>query len=195
MGRGEKKDPPATEMNHMTSDTSDDDLDGPRTLTKQNLPTRQPASKKGLTKLGIIGGQKRDPPKAALPTAGSPTVHSTNMQAGSTNRVLEVGHGSHALPSKPKGKLGKIGGQRNADKRTEEQTATEHVATSSASVSAKGALYAASTSERGRESIKKSVSPAPERETSQERADRNRERLKRELEVKSKVAVKKKRKF
>ncbi|MCJ1251327.1 hypothetical protein MMC30_008559 [Trapelia coarctata] len=195
MDKGKKSGPPATEVNHSASDTSDNDLDGSTSRTKHALPVSQTAPKKGITKLGILGGKKKDLPKAASPPTRSPSVDSADMRAGSADYVGDISRGSQASPSKPKGKLGKIGGLRKVGKKTEEHRAVEHVTASNASASAKGASHATSTSVRGRESVKKPAPPVPERETSQERADRNRERLKRELEEKSKAAAKKKRKF
>lgn len=195
MGNGKKLDPPTTEVNHSASDTSDYDLDGPSTRAKNTPFLSRSVPKKGVTKLGILGGKKKDPPKAVLPPPRSPSVDGAEMQVGSADHAREIGRGYQASPSQPKGKLGKIGGIRKVNKKTEDHTATEHVAAFNASVASKGASHVASASERGREPVKKPASPAPDRETSQERADRNRERLKRELEEKSKVAVKKKRKF
>lgn len=93
------------------------------------------------------------------------------------------------------GKLGKIGGQRKVEEKPEERTAANDTAAPYTSGLGTEASNALSGSERGRGSVKKSASPLPERETSKDRADRNRERLKRELEEKAKVVVKKKRKF
>ena len=181
--------------NNSLSNTSDDDLDGSVTHTKHSPAVNPPASKKGVTKLGILGGKKRDSPRAVSPPARSPSRDVVEKQTDSADQAQEESRAPQVSPSKPKSNLGKIGGLRKADKHTEADAATVKADVPRVPVSSKEASQTASTSERGRETMKKSTSPQPERETSQERADRNRERLKRELVEKSKVAVKKKRKF
>lgn len=96
-------------------------------------------------------------------------------------------------PPKPKGMLGRIGG---ATKQGVSPTKPKLGHIGAASESAKPLKLPSKSPEptRGRRS-EESRSPSPQRETSQERADRKREMLKRELEEKSRLGVKKKRKF
>jgi len=183
------RDLPAAEANDLSSNTTDDGLDAPVTCTKCVSEVNPPASQKGTTKLGILGGGKRYQVKAVSPSPRSPERHSLETQDDSTNRAGND-RVTQPSPSKPKGKLGKIGGHRKVDKEPEEQTVANDTAASYASRPKKEVSNAESGSESGRGSVKK-----PKRETSEDRADRNRERLKRELEEKGKVVIKKKRKF
>lgn len=164
------------------------------TSTKHTSTVNPPLSQKGTTKLGILGGRKKCQVKAVSPPQRSPQLHSLERQDDPIDRAND-GRVNQPPPSQPKGKLGKIGGQRQVEERPGGRTAANDTAASYASGPGTEASNAVSGSERGRGSGKKSASPLPERETSKDRADRNRERLKRELEEKAKVVVKKKRKF
>ncbi|KAF7162127.1 hypothetical protein CNMCM5623_007572 [Aspergillus felis] len=130
--------------------------------------------------LGVIGGKKKEPSQQEV----SQSSLSPESQ--------------EALTSEPKlkrvGKLGMIGGKARktsevpppASSRTRAETRTPPPPAKSESdeVSQRGA-------------VKRSSSPVkpPPQETEQERADRKREELKRELEAKSKAPAKKKRRF
>ena len=93
-------------------------------------------------------------------------------------------------PSKPKGLLGRIGG---APKPTTSPTKPKLGQVGAIGTTIKAPPKASSTGSA--QSEKHDKSPSLPRESSPERADRKREQLKRELEEKSKVGVKKKRKF
>lgn len=164
------------------------------TSTKHTSKVNPPLSQRGTTKLGILGGRKKCQVKAVSPPPRSPERHSLERQDDSIDHAND-GRVTQPSPSKPKGKLGKIGGQRRIEEKPEERIAANDTTASYASGPGTEASNAVSGSERGRGSVAKSASPLPERETSKDRADRNRERLKRELEEKAKVVVKKKRKF
>lgn len=104
-----------------------------------------------------------------------------------------------------KEKLGKIGGKaqhgqftaQSANHVSVTRSNPKHIADQSSSSlpsddESRGRKIKGKTEEK---ESKVSVSPSPVRETSEERADRRRLELKRELEEKSKAPVKKKRKF
>ncbi|KAL8692560.1 MAG: hypothetical protein Q9218_002453 [Villophora microphyllina] len=95
--------------------------------------------------------------------------------------------------SKPKSMLGRIGGATKPDV-SPVKSKLGHIGGAAGQTATSHKLLSKSPELRGRSS-KKNRSPSPPRETSQERADRKREMLKRELEEKSKAGVKKKRKF
>ena len=105
------------------------------------------------------------------------------------------------LASKPR--LGKIGGKGKGDgvglvSNQDEGTAGKNQGDSVSSKHEAMDPLAAPTSmehERRRRTAGQPPEPSPPRETSQERADRKRAQLKRELESKSHVAVRKKRRF
>ena len=105
----------------------------------------------------------------------------------------------------PKKKLGKIGGKAQRGKSPAQspnhvsviKPNPKHVADQSSSPlrsenESRGRKIGGKPEEK---EAKVSMSPSPVRETSEERADRRRLELKRELEEKSKARVKKKRKF
>lgn len=164
------------------------------TSTKVTSKINPSVSQKGNTKLGILGGRRKYQAKAISPPPGSPEQHNLEKQDDPINRPGDV-RVTRPLPSNPKGKLGKIGGHRKVDKKSDGQTAANDTAVSHASGPQEEASNVVSDSDRGRESVKNSASPMPKSETSKDRADRNRERLKRELEEKGKVVIKRKRKF
>ena len=104
--------------------------------------------------------------------------------------------------TKPKRKLGKIGGQKAAKQsdvvpekssNTTTKPSGEVGADNSEPERSSKVLDARSTA-RGRPNLAQ-ASPTSARETSEERANRNRERLKRELDSKNNAASKKRRKF
>jgi len=116
-------------------------------------------------KLGQIGGKKKE--------ATTPPVHEVEPAAETSSRLEGTG---------TKGKLGAIG---------HGQKATPAARADEALVKAYDDQDA-----RGRSLVKEEKEKTSEpRETSEERADRKREQLKRELEEKARAPVKKKRKF
>ncbi len=109
--------------------------------------------------------------------------------------------------AKPKPRIGKIGGKANLDKESS-KPAVASPANVAGPMKTKVNAKPDSDTMNERESILKASeparvgratvqprSPSPTRETSQERANRKRERLKRELESKGQAGAKKKRKF
>jgi hypothetical protein len=172
--------------------------------TKAASPTPEKALAKPQRKLGRIGGKKEDPlpepesehdvspPLAKAPVPDAPKVKKGKLGqiGGKKKRAETPAPAEEAVPEteapttpttpNPKRKLGVIGHrhQSPAIKNEDNPSKTEEAES------------------RGRASVKpeKEKSPPP-RETSQERADRKRLQLKRELEEKAKAPVKKRRKF
>jgi hypothetical protein len=168
-------------------------------------PPTEKAPAKPQRKLGKIGGKKEVPPPEPEPE------REVSPPPGKASPVPEV--------HKPKkGKLGQIGGRKKQAETSptpEEAQPEAEASTSSTTPKPKRKLGAIGnrhqspatgqegsplkteeTERRGRASVKpeKEKTPPP-RETSEERADRKRLQLKRELEEKAKAPVKKKRKF
>jgi hypothetical protein len=116
-------------------------------------------------KLGVLGGRK-----PAIP----PSSRANSKKLTAPSSLHEpLPESCQITPAKPKPKIGKIGGLKSQNTNN-----------------------ATSTGEHGSRPSRKATTPPEEpRETSQERADQNREKLKRELEAKKAAPVKKKRKF
>ncbi|KAI4286730.1 MAG: hypothetical protein L6R35_004015 [Caloplaca aegaea] len=96
------------------------------------------------------------------------------------------------LSSRPKGVLGNIGGA-SKSKVSPVKTNIGHIG--GASIIKHSSKSASKSPEPKANLTKQPETPPSPRETSQDRADKKREQLKRELEEKSKLGVKKKRKF
>jgi hypothetical protein len=167
-------------------------------------PPETAALAKPPRKLGKIGGKKEPPPPDPEPEP----EREVSPPAAKTTPTPEA-------PKAKKGKLGQIGGKK---KRAETpppagEAQPQPEASKAATLKRKlgaighrhqspvtkqedGLLQTEEAESRGRASVKpeKEKTPQP-RETSEERADRKRQQLKRELEEKAKVPVKKKRKF
>ena len=114
------------------------------------------------------------------------------------------GKGKDSSPETPaittsKPKLGKIGGNRteSVTGQTKHTVSDRHAdpVSSKSGTREKGASPKPTDSERRGRTVEQPPEPSPPRETSQERANRKREQLKRELEHKSQAATKKKRRF
>ena len=129
----------------------------------------------------------------------SDTEDITSPKKVTTNTSSE----SRSIP-KSKPKLGKIGGKAKSNIQREVQSSTFESEPTKLERLQDGNQQEADTIERKRptaqngrptSSTEYSKTPSPPRATSEERANRKREQLKRELESKSQKAVKKKRKF
>lgn len=174
----------------------------------QSPPKTESKSKKSL---GKLGGKKQPPPSSPSPKpeakpskAGSDTESDPEPEPKSSSATVPKDPTPEPT-TRPKRKLGQIGGK----KKTVDATPATEVKPEITSSPVKKKLgiiggkresvSPAPESGRGRDSaVKAERTPTPEppkRETSQERADHKREALKRELEEKAKVPVKKKRKF
>ena len=97
--------------------------------------------------------------------------------------------------AKPKPRIGKIGGKTDFDKESSKPAVATPAKPDSDRINEREAISKASESARVGRAAAQPRSPSPTRETSQERANRKRERLKRELESKGQAGAKKKRKF
>ncbi|KAL4780753.1 XRCC4-like factor-domain-containing protein [Aspergillus varians] len=125
-----------------------------------------PKKKKPQGKLGVIGGQKKEKAKHSSST-GTPTPSQTESLSPPA--------------SKAKQKQGQD--QDDKDVKEEEETRTRFL------------LLPSSAAKEGKV-VKREKTTEPERgETEEKKADRKREELKRQLEAKSKVPAKKKRRF
>lgn len=144
--------------------------------------------------LGIIGGKKKERQATLGESTSSPKVKSPSVQT-KKDRTSPQALPSPAIRTKRAGKLGVIGGK--TSKSDVGCTPVRRSEESSAGLS----------QETLKHSSKPKMPPLPEsrepklpeqpkrEETDQERADRKREELKRQLEAKSKAPVRKKRKF
>ena len=151
--------------------------------------------------LGKVGGKK----KAASPEL--PTSNASTSDAKTASEDAKPEASVAEASSKPRKKLGQIGGKKRKDTTPPDEAPIQHEPEpSSAPQTPKKKLGIVGHRKeppisqegepsRGRQSIKPGSSTPPPRETSDERADRKREQLKRELGQRAKVPVKKKRKL
>lgn len=140
------------------------------------------------SKLGTFGGSSRAAVVSVEPadleqhdTTSKPklgTFGGKGKGSADSASVKAEPHDDEALPSPVKGRLGRMGGK--GEKKSEESNAAE---------------TQVEAQKQAREAEEKEEQERLEREDSQERADKKRERLKRELEEKAKGPTKKKRKF
>ncbi|MCJ1398604.1 hypothetical protein MMC11_001804 [Xylographa trunciseda] len=184
----------ASDTHISGSDTSDDDLDGPVSKTHEIAEPMPIRISEGPRKLGALGGRKLQGPTAPPQTALGPSDTAESEPLARTVGKLGDKITPLSKTDKTRPKLGRIGGLHREEK-VIERKAEAQKPTHSADTTVKSLPIVADSERSRRQSLKKSVSPPPARETSQERADRNRARLKRELEEKNKIPVKKKRKF
>lgn len=201
-----------------TTDESDQD-------SKSPPPDSTPPNKQSIDHATILNSTLRTPSTSHQIGSGKKLTHEgyqeqipireADSQIASSDRQVPPAdsmeseidaHNQPRAASKPRAKLGKIGGKGKLGKRDEPLSETGHAPPAAASESSRFVDVGAHTevgpfsknrveSERtGRMTIQPGESSLP-RETSQERANRNREKLKRELETKSHTGAKKKRKF
>ncbi|KAJ8066416.1 hypothetical protein OCU04_005477 [Sclerotinia nivalis] len=171
------------------NDTMDDDTPSSPPSKRQQTPEESPVKKKG--KLGKVGGKKAASPEPEPEPDAEPEAVKPRPKRGMLGKIggkkrentptPEIESQSSATAKK---KLGIIGGKKAA----------------AGDASQKGGASREENRGRSREPMMekeekiKETTPPP-RETSQERADKKREMLKKELEAKSKAPIKKKRKF
>ncbi|CAF9934435.1 MAG: hypothetical protein ALECFALPRED_005946 [Alectoria fallacina] len=131
---------------------------------------------KSKPKLGKIGGKGRDH------SPEIPAVPRTKLKLGKIGGI---------------GRLGKIGGTGSGSNQHEgaPSNRSEDPVSPKRETRDQTAAPMPSEPERRGRKIQRPPEPSPPRETSQERANRKREQLKRELESKSQAATKKKRRF
>ena len=156
-------------MQSEPMDLDDNDLTASSLKIDENPAKAHPVLK-SKQKLGKIGGKGKDSP---LEAPVMPTLKPKLGKIGGKGKLSDIG-----LASAHNGS--------NASKNQEDAASPKQKATDS---------IATPKSERRGRTAEQPPEPSPPRETSQERADRKRAQLKRELENKSHAAVKKKRRF
>ena len=156
-------------------DLDDDGLTGSASEVDKS-PAKSHVMPKSKQKLGKIGGKRKDssPEPPAIPL--------------SKPKLGKIGG---------KGKIGRLGGAGTVSNQNEGRASTkqEDIVNPKREVRDQNAVPKPVEPERRGRNVEQPPEPSPPRETSQERANRKREQLKRELENKSQAAVKKKRRF
>ncbi|KAF2095389.1 XLF-domain-containing protein [Rhizodiscina lignyota] len=202
------------------TETEDDDLDAvvkpikPKIQPPRTSPRKSPplSSKK---KLGRIGGSREKTPAQDLGFLESAPQHgagiddenqdtedapkpapATKIQA---KRKLGIIGGKaaksqtpepSAQPTTPKKVLGKIGGKKSTPPKTSEARQSNVLPTTEIELNRNSEKPGAKATQN-----EQTLAPDVPRESSQERADRKREELKRQLEAKAQAPAKKKRRF
>lgn len=164
--KGIQSEPMDLDDDDLTASASDIDNNPAKTLL---LPNSKP-------KLGKIGGKGKDS------SPETPGVLKSKPNLG------KIGG---------KGKFGKVGGTGSVSIQNEGAASNKPEDPVSPKREAREQIAAPQISElerRGR-AVQQPPEPSPPRETSQERANRKREQLKRDLESKSRASTKKKRRF
>ncbi|RAL07518.1 uncharacterized protein BO97DRAFT_378376 [Aspergillus homomorphus CBS 101889] len=187
--------PEAADSDATASETDgDDDLSPPpppKPKPKASAPAPAPA-KRGL---GVIGGKKEQQPPPPPPSS---TPQASEQPSDHLSK-------SETKPPKRIGQLGVIGGIARSSRHAMEPGSPKDAAPSVISEQDNDALKGVDTklellratrpvSHEPRSKMTPSTEPEIE-ETEQQRADRKREELKRQLEAKAKAPAKKKRKF
>ena len=210
--------PPPQLIQHSVDDgstTEDDEPVPAKAIPQKRAPSPKPTptpspslapAKRG--KFGKIGSKKQPsprspsaPPKSAEPESESPKPKKRKLGAiGSKKQTrnatptpepaAEAEKASPASGSK-KRKLGDIGHGKKKDHDAEQDVNSDK---EMGEAGQGDVQHEEKISVRGRERLKKEETPEI-RETSEERADRKRAQLKRDLEAKAKAPVKKKKKF
>lgn len=191
-----------------TTDESDQDLRSPRPKSvsrKEKSPDHVAAQNTSDNKAGRGNQQNSMPIRAADVSAdhfSSSDGEGTQLGLSAVKRSIPY----QAASSKPRAKLGKIGGKGTAGKSSEAPPYTGQNLPANAGRSSRsedlppstelGAIpKAEAESEPGSRTTVQPQPSSPPRETSPERANRNREKLKRELETKVQAGAKRKRRF
>ncbi|KAL4962287.1 uncharacterized protein BDV14DRAFT_109202 [Aspergillus stella-maris] len=213
------KQPAASKAEDETTDDDEDLEPPPRHEAKEKEKTApQPASKPSRG-LGVIGGRKKQPePAPKSPEQESepePETRVSQPPSQSTTEPQQSPPPQQAPKKKTIGRIGAIGGKAKAKQSTSEAPTSSKSGTkdetddSSPPVSrprARPQEETASTDDStkqqeeevpARKTIKRETTPPePERDlTEEEKANRKREELKRQLAAKSKAPAKKKRRF
>lgn len=143
-----------------------------------DIPAKAQLVPKLKQKLGKIGGKGKDsPPETLAVSTSKPKL-----------KLGKIGG---------RGKLGELDGTGSVSSKNEDIVSNKPGDPVSPKLDTRDQTTTPKTSEperRGR-TVQQRLEPSPPREASQERANRKREQLKRELESKSQAATKKKRRF
>lgn len=162
-------------MNSELMDLDDDGLTASASDAHES-PAKAHLVPKSKYKLGKIGGKGRNS------SPGTPTIPTSISKLG------KIGG---------KGTLSKVGGTGSVSSRNENIASNKRQNAVSPKQEARDQIAGSKSIEpesRGR-TVQQRPEPSPPRETSQERANRKRAELKRELENKSQTTVRKKRRF
>ncbi|KAF7902565.1 hypothetical protein EAF00_002468 [Botryotinia globosa] len=181
--------------NDNDNDTTDDDDPPSPPPKRQQTPKTSPAKQKG--KLGKIGGKKApsSSPEPKSEPEPEPIVEPEAIKVrpkrgmlgkigGKKKETASIPDIDSQISVSPKKKLGTIGGRKTAI-----EGASQGEDTPDEVNRGRGRALTTEETEKSREKT------PPPRETSEERADKKRAILKKELEAKSKAPAKKKRKF
>ena len=192
-----------SEDGNSTTDESDNNLDA---SLKESAPSKTSIHTKSLQRDVDICPRDNNDTTADQSSSEQSSVDLDEPSVQKIESATERQPSQRWGVSKPKSKLGKIGGKKTIEiahgsSQSELSIRFGHDKASPAEKSApKPQQLRAKTSPAPKaESMGRTATPAGDpslpRETSQERADRNREQLKRQLDSKSQLATKKKRKF
>lgn len=182
----------AIDNNDNDNDTTDDDASSSPPPKRQQNPKASPAKQRG--KLGKIGGKKASPEPESEPEPEpivEPEAIKVRPKRGMLGKIGGKKKETASTPDidsqssiSPKEKLGTIGGRKTAiEGASQGEDIPDEVDRG------RGRALTTEETEKSREKT------PPPRETSEERADKKRAILKKELEAKSKAPAKKKRKF
>ncbi|TGO48703.1 hypothetical protein BCON_0232g00120 [Botryotinia convoluta] len=183
----------AIDNNDNDNDTTDDDVPFSPPSKRQQTPKTSPAKQKG--KLGKVGGKKAPSPSPEPEPDPEPIVEPEATKArpkkGMLGKIGGKKKETATIPEiysqnsvSPKKKLGTIGGKKAAPGGASQREDTPDEVNRG-----RGRALTTEETEKSKEKT------PPPRETSEERADKKRAILKKELEAKSKAPAKKKRKF
>ena len=200
-----------------TTDESEPDIQPPPHKHQSPLQDLKTISRRPLTSSGHIGNgafeasieldsndrehhtttprsRRSDHAKSSVSTASSDedVPHAAHASRDASNAVKGNALANNPISTKRKAKLGKIGGISKTNSVARTSTPVK-VDTKSKPEKSRSALH--DDHERAGRLIVQGDALTHPRETSQERADRKRAQLKRELEAKSQAGTKKKRRF
>lgn len=177
---------------HYMNSSSDDDamdlsrkssISSNKMVERQTSDHPQPATKPKL-KMGKIGGKPLKPAVEDVPHKSNPQVSKSKPKLGRIGGVGGIGKIGHVEGSQTKG-------NQPAATVSEEQSLL-----SKQNLNRERQRHLAQdVAQSKRPSTMSPRAPSPPRETDEERANKKREKLKRELESKSQAGMKKKRKF
>lgn len=186
-----------SQINDSTTDESDEDLQSAPPVhkiasnppLKASLVSSEIQSNKALKD---EAGQNITPnPKAN--SHGDKSSASDTEDSQAESKAVTSGTPDKALALKPRANLGKIGGKGKVvnDYEVRHQVSHDQPVINQIAATTKNRPG----SEQRDRASSRPIAPSPPRESSQERANRNREKLKRELEIKGQSGAKKKRRF
>ncbi|KAL8873717.1 MAG: hypothetical protein Q9174_000848 [Haloplaca sp. 1 TL-2023] len=170
-----------------------------REINHKAKPTIEKAEESGTDLIDKESETDDDDLDSMQPTARERQLPTKQEHSSKSTSPAPRSNSPEALKAKPKGTLGRIGGGGGGggggkQSVSPHKSSLGHIGAAKKTVEPVKRASESPEPPRGRESTAHK-SPSPTKETSQERADKKREMLKRQLEEKSRVGVKKKRKF